>query len=278
MNTLREKMQREMDLKGLSSRTKKIYLTEIDKYEKYFNRPPEELSAEEIKQYLHYIIQTKQNSSSAVNVAYSALKFFYSNTLNRDWEFKSIPRMKKAKKLPIVLDRKEINAILNVTRNIKHRALLALIYSAGLRVSEAANLKVTDIDSKRMLVRVEQAKGAKDRYTLLSRTALALLRRYWYAYRPSYWLFAGQQGNKPVSVRTIQKVFEIYAGKAGITKPASVHTLRHSFATHLLENGTDLHHIQLFLGHSSPQTTTIYLHVKRHDLLNISSPLDVSEI
>lgn len=246
-----------MDLKGLSSRTKKIYLNEIDKYEKYFSRPSEELGTEEIKRYLHYIIQTRQNSSSAVNVAYSALKFLYGNTLGRDWEFRSIPRMKKAIKLPVILDQDEINAILNVTCNIKHRALLAIIYSAGLRVSEAAHLKVTDIDSKRMVVRVEQAKGAKDRYTILSRNALTLLREYWYAYHPGYWLFTGHQEDRPVCIRTIQKVFEINAAKAGITKPVSVHTLRHSFATHLLENGTDLHHIQLLLGHTSPKTTTI---------------------
>ncbi len=274
MGTLRERMQKELILKGLSPSTQKIYLSEVEKFIRHYRRAPGSLGSAEIKEYLHYLITQKGVASSAINQAYSALKFFYHNTLGRPWEFTAIPRTRCPKKLPVILEREETDSILKATRNLKHRTILALIYSAGLRVSEAVRLNVTDIDSKRMLIRIQQAKGLKDRYTLLSRTVLDLLREYWNAYRPVKWLFSGYYPQRPVSIRTVQKVFEMSCKKAGIKKPVSIHTLRHSFATHMLENGVGIHHIQLLLGHRSPSTTAVYLHVKRNDLIMIESPLD----
>jgi site-specific recombinase XerD len=167
-----------------------------------------------------------------------------------------------------------VASLFSVTKNIKHRAILMLIYSSGLRLMEAAHLKVTDVDSKRMLLRIKQGKGRKDRYTILSKVALEALREYWSQYRPREWLFAGRFPDKPLTGRSIQKVLIKAKKLAGIKKPATVHTLRHSFATHLLEAGTDLYHIQLLLGHRSINTTTIYLHVSPKELVRIVSPLD----
>ena len=177
--------------------------------------------------------------------------------------------------MPVVLSTEEITALLSVIKNIKHNALLTLMYSAGLRTSETAHMRVCDIDSARMQIRIEHSKGAKDRYTILSETALQLLRQYWKIYRPRTWLFPGRFGDKPISYKGISLIYNRYKEEAGIMKPATVHSLRHSFATHLLETGADLHHIQLLLGHSSPKTTTVYLHVTRVDLQRITSPLDL---
>ena len=187
---------------------------------------------------------------------------------------KKIPRVKREKKLPIVLDREEVQKLFTVIRNLKHRCILMTTYSAGLRISETAHLKITDIDSKRMLVKV-RGKGAKERYTLLSKVALETLRDYWKYYRPKEWLFHGNLPSNPISASSIQRIFKKAKQQAGIIKIATPHTLRHSFATHLLEAGVDLHHVQLLLGHRSPKTTTIYLHVTRKDLARIVSPLDL---
>jgi integrase/recombinase XerD len=181
------------------------------------------------------------------------------------------------KRLPVVLSSQEVQAIFSATRNLKHRALLMTIYSAGLRVSEVVHLKVSDIDSQRMMIRVRQGKGQKDRYTLLAQRTLEVLREYWKEYRPQDWLFPGKPENEALSVSAVQRVFEKVLLQAGIKKPASVHTLRHSFATHLLEAGTDLYHIQRLLGHTSPKTTAIYLHLSRKNLGGVTSPLDLME-
>jgi site-specific recombinase XerD len=181
------------------------------------------------------------------------------------------------KKLPVVLSREEIRGIFSAIKNLKHRALLMAIYSAGLRVSEVVHLKVSDLDSQRMTIRVQQGKGQKDRYTLLSQRTLEVLRDYWRAYRPQDWLFPGKPATQPLSVSAVQRVFGMVLLRAGIKKPASVHTLRHSFATHLLEDGTDLYHIQRLLGHASPKTTTVYLHLSRKDMRSVRSPLDLVE-
>jgi site-specific recombinase XerD len=243
----------------------------------HFHRAPDELGEQEIRGYLHYLIQEKKASQSGVSQAYSALKFFYETTLKRDWNGFRIPRMQKGKKLPVVLSQQEIQAIFSATRNLKHRVVLMTIYSAGLRISEVVHLKVSDIDSQRMTIRVQQGKGQKDRYTLLSQRTLEVLRAYWKEYRPSGWLFPGKPETEPLSVSSVQRVFEKVLLRAGIKKPASVHTLRHSFATHLLEAGTDLFHIQRLLGHTSPKTTAIYLHLSRKNLGGVRSPLDLLE-
>ena len=177
-----------------------------------------------------------------------------------------------------MLSTEEVIEILKATKNLKHRAILMTIYSAGLRISEAINLKIKDIDSQRMQIRVEQAKGKKDRYTLLSQKNLATLRTYFLAYKPKVWLFEGQEAGEPYSSRSIQNIFSAAVEKAGITKEVSVHTLRHSFATHLLENGTDLRYIQSLLGHESSKTTEIYTHVTTKGFDQIKSPLDKLDI
>jgi len=246
----------------------------VTNFSRYFNRSPYHLGKREIKEYLLYLLREKKASASTVNLCYSALKFLYARTLKRDEIMEKIPRLRSTKKLPVILERQEVESLFSVMKNLKHRAILMLIYSSGLRLREASHLKVSDIDSKRMVLRIRQGKGRKDRYTLLSTLALEVLRKYWRHCRPKEWLFPGRLSDKPLSVRSIQRVFKKARTLAGITKPATVHTLRHSFATHLLEQGTDLYRIQLLLGHRSLKTTAIYLHVSRKELARIVSPLD----
>ena len=276
MGKLREQMKGDLELKGLSPNTQKIYLRQVSQFSRHFRRSPHHLGEKEVREYLLYLIREKKVSTSTVNQCYHALKFLYERTLERERVMARVPRVKTHKKLPIVLDREEVESLFSVMKNVKHRAILMLIYSSGLRLMEAAHLKVTDIDSKRMLLRVRQGKGSKDRYTILSKVALKALREYWNQYRPQEWLFAGRFPGKPLHGRSIQKVLIKAKKLAGIKKPATIHTLRHSFATHLLEAGTDLYHIHLLLGHSSLNTTTIYLHVSRKELVRIVSPLDFS--
>lgn len=274
MGRLREEMKGDLELRGLSPETQKIYLYYVTNFSRYFNRSPYHLGKREIREYLLYLLREKKASASTVNLCYSALKFLYAKTLRRDEIMEKIPRLRSTKKLPVVLERQEVESLFSVMKNLKHRAILMLIYSSGLRLREASYLKVSDIDSKRMVLRIRQGKGRKDRYTLLSTLALEVLRKYWRHCRPKEWLFPGRLSDKPLSVRSIQRVFKKARTLAGIRKPATVHTLRHSFATHLLEQGTDLHRIQLLLGHRSLKTTAIYLHVSRKELVRIVSPLD----
>jgi len=274
MGKLREQMKMDLKLKGYSPKTQTAYLGYMKKFVRYFGRSPAKMGEKEIREYLYHLITGKDLGDSSINSAYSALKFFYETTLCRDWNVAKIPRRKPEKRLPVVLDGSEIKQLLAVTTNLKHRALLMTTYSAGLRVSETAHLKVSDIDSKRMQLRIAQGKGKKDRYALLSSVTLNLLRDYWRQYRPTIWLFPGRLPERPISTRAIQKTFEKARRKAGIQKPATVHTLRHSFATHLLEAGTDIYRVQKLMGHTTPKTTTIYIHLRRQDLLKVVSPLD----
>lgn len=276
MGKLRDQMQSDLQLRGLSPKTQKIYLSQVRDFARYYKKSPDQLGENEVKEYLLYILKERKVSDSTYRQSYGALKFLYQITLKRSWVVEKIPYPKTKKKLPVVLDTTEVEALFSVTKNLKHCAILMLIYSSGLRVSEAAHLKVSDIDSKRMMIRIRNGKGGKDRYSILSNVALDVLRQYWRRYRPKEWLFPGVRSDKPISDRSIQKIFEKAKNLAKITKSATVHTLRHSFATHLLEAGTDLHHIQLLLGHRSPQTTTVYLHVSRTDLAKIASPLDLN--
>jgi site-specific recombinase XerD len=277
MGKLHDQMKMDLELKNLSPRTRSCYLTWVRSFALYFHRSPEELGDQEIREYLHHLIQEKKASQSAISQAYSALKFFYETTLKRDWNGFKIPRVQVRKKLPVVLSQEEIQAILSAVGNLKHRALLMTIYSAGLRLSEVVHLKVSDIDSQRMMIRVQQGKGEKDRYTLLAQRTLEVLRDYWREYRPSDWLFPGKPATRPLSVSSVQRVFEKVLLRARVKKPASVHTLRHSFATHLLEAGTDLYHIQRLLGHTTLKTTAVYLHLSRKDLGDVTSPVDLLE-
>jgi len=274
MNTLREKMLAELQLRGITPRTQTAYLREIAKLENYFNRSPEELGEEEVKKYLVHMLEDRGLSSGTYKYYAAGIKFLYRTTLNRGEVVEKIKYPKAKIKLPVVLDLSEVRTMLTVMENLKHRAVLTFTYSAGLRVSETAHLKVTDIDSKRMMVRVRQGKGGKDRYTILSKTTLECLRGYWRAYRPKDWLFEGQKEGSHICYTSIRNIFVEAKDRAGITKPVGPHSLRHAFATHLIEAGTSLHHVQLLLGHKSPKTTTVYLHVSKMNLAQVCSPLD----
>ena len=274
MNTLREKMLAELQLRGITPRTQTAYLREIAKLENYFNKSPEELGEEEVKKYLVHMLEERGLSSGTYKYYAAGIKFLYRTTLNRGEVVEKIKYPKAKIKLPVVLDLSEVRTMLSVMENLKHRAVLTITYSAGLRVSETAHLKVTDIDSKRMMVRVRQGKGGKDRYTILSKTTLECLREYWRAYRPKDWLFEGQKEGSHICYTSIRNIFVEAKERAGITKPVGPHSLRHAFATHLIEAGTSLHHVQLLLGHKSPKTTTVYLHVSKMNLAQVCSPLD----
>lgn len=274
MKELREQMLVDLQLSGATTSTQKNYLREVGNLEKYFTRSPAELGEAELKEYLLHLIKERHLSEGTFRFYVAGLKFLYRTTLKREWPVEKIKHPRAKRKLPIVLDLSEVESIFAVTKNLKHKAILMLTYSSGLRVSETARLELTDIDSKRMTVMIRQGKGGKDRYSILSQTTLELLRQYWRKYRPTKWLFEGQKKNDHITSHTIQLVFYAAKKRAGITKPASVHTLRHSFATHLIEAGTSLHHVQLLLGHRSPTTTTVYLHVSRLNLAQVKSPLD----
>ena len=272
MSTWREQLRADLQLKGITARTQHNYLREADNLEQYFSKSPEELQESEIKDYLLHLLQDKKVSEGTFRFYVAALKALY-RTLNREWLVEKICYPKRKKTLPVVLALSEVEALFAVTENIKHKAILMIIYSSGLRISEAANLKIPDIDSKRMMVRVQQGKGSKDRYTILSQTTLEQLRQYWRQYRPKEWLFEGSNDTH-LSITSIWQIFHDAKKRAAITKPVSPHSLRHSFATHLVEAGTSLHHVQLLLGHRSPTTTTVYLHVSRLNLAQVTSPLD----
>lgn len=274
MSKLREEMLTDLQLKGITERTQRTYLREVRNLAKYFGKSPEKLGESEIKAYLLHLLKERKVSVGTYRFYSYGLKFFYKHTLKRGYVMENILFPKRKKQLPVVLDLSEVEALFLVTTNIKHKAILMMTYSSGLRVSEAAHLKVVDIDSKRMMVRIKQGKGGKDRYSILSLAALECLRRYWKKYRPKEWLFEGMDKNEHISTSSIQQLFHKAKKLCGIKKPATVHTLRHSFATHLVEAGESLHHVQLLLGHRSPNTTTIYLHVSRLNLAQVVSPLD----
>jgi integrase/recombinase XerD len=277
MSELRNKMKMDMELRGYSPITVKYYTEHVGRFAKHFNKSPDLLDEDQIKEYLYYCITEKKICEGTVNVIHSALKFFYTKTLGRVWNVENLARIKERRKLPVVLSQSEVKSILDATTNLKHKAILTTIYATGIRVSEAANLKVSDIDSQNMQIFIRNGKGKKDRYAMLSKTNLDILREYWKKYRPSDFLFVGRYGKGHITVRSIQRIFDQSSEKAGVKKDASVHTLRHSFATHLLEAGTDICYIQRLLGHSNINTTTVYLHLRRIDLLNIISPLESLE-
>ena len=277
MGELKKKMKMEMELRNFSIRTIETYLGWMKSFTLHYGMSPEKLGDEDIRNYLYYLLKEKGASQSSISQAYSALKFFYEKVLGRDWNGQKIPRSKVPKKLPVVLAKEEIQAIFLSTKNLKHRAMLMLIYSGGLRLNEATHLKSTDIDGKRMMVKV-RGKGNKERYTLLGKKALEILRIYWKLHRPSEYLFPSRIPEQPISGSTVQRAFKSSLHKSGIKKKASVHTLRHSFATHLLESGTDLFYIQRLMGHTTAKTTAIYLHVTRRDLTKVRSPIDLLEV
>ena len=274
MGQLRDQMVMEMELRNYSEKTIKDYTRHIVWYTKYFGRSPAELGEAEIKQYLHHLLVEREVSWSYVNVAYSALQFLYEKTLKRSWNVDKIPRPKTGLKLPDILSDNELLGLFDATNNFKHRIMLMVTYAAGLRVSETAKLKLSHIDSDRLQIKVEQGKGRKDRYTLLSAPLLPELRNYYRQYRPLTYLFEGKKPGVPLSTETIQKVFKGAKESAGIKKKATVHTLRHCFATHLMENGVDVITIRKLLGHRSLQTTLHYIQIRQEHIRTVLSPLD----
>jgi integrase/recombinase XerD len=276
METYREQMQRDMVLRNLSTKTQYLYHHAAQALEDHFGKPPDQLSEDDVKAFLVSIVEERKLSQSFLKITYSGLRFLYETTLKKGWIIDRIPYPKTAKPLPHILDKTEVLRIIEASVNLRHKAMLMLTYSAGLRAKETARLRITDIDSTRMLIRVEQGKGKKDRYSLLSKVALETLREYWKKYRPKEWLFPKDTNRlEHIPPGTVSAAFMHARRKANLRKPATCHTLRHSFATHLLEAGVDLHTIQVLLGHSSIRTTTIYLHVSKKNLARIVSPLDL---
>lgn len=276
MNTLRKQMEADMALRGLAYRTRESYLAGVAKLAKFYGRRPDRISETECQRYLLHLLEERKLAHSSCNVVCSALEFFYRVTLKRRETQFCLPRSKVPAKLPQILSREEVAALIENTENLKHRALLMTTYGAGLRLLEVCRLKLTDIDSGRMTIRVEQGKGGKDRYTLLSPRLLEELRRYWFAHRPKQWLFPSPRNREqPLSAHTAHRIFHAAKDRAGISKAGGIHALRHAFATHLLEAGTDVHTIQRLLGHGDLSTTARYFHLAQKNLSGANAPLDL---
>ncbi|MEI7803104.1 MAG: site-specific integrase [Bacteroidota bacterium] len=269
-----EKYIEMLKLKNYSENTISVYRNWFTIFLKNFpDKKPSTISKEEVMELLMRYKNSKVWSATGQNQLISSIKFFYEKVLNRAAETYDLPRAQKPFQLPAIFAEEEIKKIIVATENLKHRTMICLAYAGGLRVSEIVNLKLKDIDSKRMVITLRSAKGMKDRQTLLSVKLLELLRTYAKEYKPKEWLFEGQAGGQ-YSARSIQEVIQQAKKKAGVTKKGSIHALRHSFATHLLEGGTDLLSIKELLGHNSLRTTNIYLHVSHKHLSKIQSPLD----
>jgi len=275
MGKLHEQMKADLTLKGYSEHTHEAYLRYLRRFARHFMRSPAELGEEEVRAFLLHLVE-EQKADPYLQKAYmSALKFFYRTTLGRPEVVANLPNPKLPKRLPVVLSREEVLAIFEAIPYIKHKAMVATTYGAGLRISEVCALRKSDIDSQRMLIRVHQGKGKKDRFALLSPLVLELLREYYRKVRPKGdWLFPGQNPQKHLTTGAIHHAFKKALKKAGINKKASMHTLRHSFATHLLENGTDIRFVQALLGHASIRSTVRYLHVSNAYICHIESPFD----
>lgn len=272
--TYLKRFERDMRIRHLSPRTIITYLNYLNFYLTYFkNQTPEDLSTEDIKTFLMSLIARKY-SVSYLKGMLGSLKNFYTYTLGLEWNTTGIPMPRQSKKLPVVLSQEEICKMIFGTKNIKHRAIISTLYTSGLRISEFLNLMPVDIESNRMQIKVRAGKGNKDRFTILSNFTLELLREYWKQYRPEKWLFEGLKAGKKYSKTSVRKIVKRAAEKAGVKKTVSVHTLRHSFATHLLENGVDIVLIKNLLGHTSIKTTMIYLQIRKIPELNFTHPFD----
>ena len=277
MSTLRERMIREMQLRRFASGTQRAYVRAVAELARFYQRSPDPLNHEEVKSYLLHLMNGRKLNWSTVNTVSAALRFFYDKVLEKSAIAWAIPPRKTPRRLPEILSGEEIEHLFAATGCVKHRVLLMTAYAAGLRVSELVRLKVTDIDSSRMMIRVCAGKGEKDRYTVLSRRLLEELRGYWRLYRPADWLFPGPSAEHPIYRTTAGKVYRRAKDKAGIRKLGGIHTLRHCFATHLLEAGVDVRTIQLLMGHNSIRTTIHYMQVTRKKLDATPSPLDLLE-
>jgi integrase/recombinase XerD len=261
--------------RGCSPRTQETYVLMLRLFARFVKKPLDQVVPDDIQEYQRYLTRERKVSFSSFNQSTCALRAFYRECLGKtDWAVERMPYQRKRRILPEILAPEEVAVIFDACCNLKHRALLMTAYSGGLRLSETLNLLPSDIDSKRMMIRVEQGKGRKDRYVMLSKNLLAALRSYWKAYRPVRWLFEGKRRGEPLCSSTAEKVFKHAALKAGIAKHVYFHSLRHAFATHLLEDGTNIRVIQSLLGHRCLTTTQVYTHVAKTYVSDTKSPLD----
>lgn len=277
MTPLRQRMIDDMQLRNLAPGTQTNYIHHVKGFARYYRRSPEELDIDDVRNYLLYLLNERKLSVESVNQCTSALQFLYLTTLEMPWTTAYFPRAKRALKLPVILSQEEVLSFFDNIPSLKYRAALMTCYGAGLRIAEAVALKVSDIDSGRMQIRVEQGKGRKDRYVMLSPRLLDVLRRYWRAFPSQGYLFPSWRTNRHMSTSTLQLACREAASRAGLRKRVTVHTLRHSFATHLLEGGTDIRIIQTLLGHSQIDTTMRYTRVSPRLACSINSPLDTLE-
>ena len=279
MTELRQQMIRAMDLKNLSDNTQRSYLSAVSGLAKYYHQSPDQISKEEIEDYLLYLKNDQGNAPNSCAGALTGIRFFYNHVTKQPMAI-DFSLSRKVRKLPTVLTQEEIWDIINAADNLKHRMILMTTYSGGLRASEVMLLKPKHIDSKSMLIKVEKGKGGKDRYTTLSTKLLEELRHYYKTCKPETYLFPSSYKHKkgqPLSYEAIRSIYEKARKKAGVKKGTGIHTMRHSFATHLLEAGYDIRKIQVLMGHARLSTTMIYLHVSRQTLSKIPSPLDLFE-
>jgi len=275
MTSLRQRMLEDMGIRNLAENTQQSYLQQVSQYANHFQESPARLGPEDVRTYQVYLTQTRKLAPSSISIAVSALRFLYKVTLKQPWAPDEIPMPKKPFKLPVILSPEEVVRFLDSVDSMKHRAILMATYAAGLRVSEAAQLKVTNIDSKRMMLRVDQGKGHVDRDVMLSPRLLEELRAYWKVARPKVWLFHGDIAGCPITTGAIEQACQKAQRACGIHKPITPHSLRHAFATHLLERGVDVRRIQLLMGHRSLATTARYLKVATSTICATTSPLDL---
>jgi integrase/recombinase XerD len=277
MTRLRQRMTEDMQVRNLAPNTQMSYVQQVSLFARHFNKSPELLGPEDIRAYQVYLTNERKLAPGSVLIAVAALRFLYKVSLKKDWSFEDmIPAPKQPQKLPVVLSSEEVLQFLGCVGSTKHRAILTTCYAAGLRISEVVHLKPTDIDSQRMVIRVEQGKGQKDRYVMLSPKLLETLRSYWRAVRPQGgWLFEGDIAGQPITTSAVELACRNARRLSRIRKPIKPHSMRHAFAVHLLESGTDVRTIQLLLGHRSLATTARYLRIATSKVCSASSPLDL---
>lgn len=266
--------RQDLTLKGFSPKTQKTYLACVRKFLTFSGKPPEDLAKDDVKSHLARIIDSGKCSVSTMNQTYSAIKYFFRATLEKPWEIEGIPRVKRHTQLPAILSKEEALSVIRCAANVKHRAILALVYGSGLRVGEIPNLTPADIVRDKLRLKIRQGKGAKDRYAILSQRCLDYLGYYWRTYRPQGALFEGCVKGRSISARACQHAFAIAKKNAGITRKCGIHSLRHSFATHFLEAGGGIFQLQKFLGHKKIKTTLVYCQFQEEQA-TARSPLDV---
>lgn len=276
MTPLRQRMMEDMQVRNFSPHTQSTYVLQVSLFARYFSKPPDQLGPEEIRSYQVYLTNEKKLAPGSILIAVAALRFLYKVTLHKDWSVEDIiPAPKKPQKLPVVLSAEEVQRFLSCVPSLKHRTILTICYAAGLRISEAVHLRPTDIDSQRMVIRVDQGKGQKDRYVMLSPRLLEILREWWRVEKPKTWLFPGDIPGRPISRSAVERVCQEVHRSCRIPKPITPHSMRHAFAVHLLEMGTDLRRIQLLLGHRSLATTARYLRIATSKVCSTTSPYDL---